>query len=417
MGKRATMLGNRHYPSMVDLDPVPNPIRLGVVGLGRRSRNVTAAAVTYEEYRLVAVCDRQPAIVGKVTSELEHEKGLKIAGYTDFEEMLKNEQLDAVAVLIDPDQQVPLICRALESGLHAMAEVPLCYSLDHCWQLVTTAERTGKIFLLMEQARYGGIHRAWRNIVQCGVIGKPLFVEGEYFHYLPVMFFQDHLGRYLTPEQARTAPNTRHTWRYIQPPIGYLPHELSPLLFVLDDRVTRVVGMSNQKQDPVYSEVKYSSTQAALMHTEKDAVLRMAVGFGVPHMPRGVPGVCHWYHIKGTMGTLESSRAPGETAKLWVENWHLPEPLHIPWTYDRNDAPPEAKESGHGGLDYYVFAHFADAVLYGRPLDMDVYRAVETAAPAILAARSIEEGNQPFDVPDFRPGPNRQPGQMPGIVS
>jgi predicted dehydrogenase len=327
--------------------------------------------------------------------------------------MLKTEELDAVAILIDPDKQVPLICRALESGIHAMAEVPLCYSIEHCWQLVTTVERTKKIFLLMEQARYGGIHRAWRQIIGKGVIGKPLFVEGEYFHFLPNMFFQDNLGRYVTPEQARQLPNSRKTWRHLQPSIGYLPHELSPMLYVLDDRVTRVVGMSTPKQSSLYPEVKVAELQAALMETEKQAVVRMATGFASQHTPRGEPGICHWWHIKGTDGSLESARAPGEKSKLWVEDWHLPEPIGLNWTYRRNDAPPEAGESGHGGLDYYVFAHFADAVLHGLPLEFDVYRAVETAAPAIMAIRSIEENNAPFDVPNFRPGPHRQPGQRP----
>ena len=33
---------------------------------------------------------------------------------------------------------------------------------------------------------------------------------------------------------------------------------------------------------------------------------------------------------------------------------------------------------------------------------MDVYRAVETAAPAILAAESAEKGGIMLEVPDFR---------------
>jgi len=409
--KRATMRGNRNYPSMLDPDPVEKPIRLGLVGLGRRSRNVTMFTTQYAEYKLTAVCDLRPELVQKVAATLDQENNLKVRGYTDFDQMLKSEELDAVAILVDPDRQVPLTCRALEAGIHVMAEVPLCYSIEDCWQLVTTVERTGKIFLLMEQARYGGIHRAWRRIVQKGVIGRPLFVEGEYFHYIPVMFYQDRLGRYILPEQAKNDPQARPTWRHRRPSIGYLPHELSPLLYVLDDRVTRVTGMSTRKSRYEYPQIEHADFQAALMHTEKDAVLRMATAFSVPHSPRGEPGICHWYHIKGTEGALEAPRAPGEKSKLWVEDWHLTEPLHVPWTYRRNDAPPEAGESGHGGLDYYVFAHFADAVLYGDPLEFDVYRAVETAAPAVLAARSIEEDNRPIDVPDFRPGPHRKPGQ------
>ena len=45
--------------------------------------------------------------------------------------------------------------------------------------------------------------------------------------------------------------------------------------------------------------------------------------------------------------------------------------------------------------------------------EIDVYTAMDTAAPAILAADSIEQGSIPFDVPDFRPGPTRKSGETP----
>jgi len=48
-----------------------------------------------------------------------------------------------------------------------------------------------------------------------------------------------------------------------------------------------------------------------------------------------------------------------------------------------------------------------------KPLEFDVYKAVETAAPAILAARSIAEGTKLIRVPDFRPSEERSPGEAP----
>ena len=226
------------------------------------------------------------------------------------------------------------------------------------------------------------------------------------------MFFQDDDGHFYRPDQAARTPGAKPTWRCLQPPIVYLPHELSPMLYVLDDRVVEVVGMANKTPSYLYKDLNYPDTQVALMRTETDIVMRMAVGFSTPDMPRA-DGGCHWRHIKGTEGILESPRAPGQDYLLWVQNWQLKEPLHIPWTHARTDGPREASQSGHGGTDYFTFAHFADAVLYGEPLVFDVYKAAETAAPAILAATSMEQGSKPLKVPDFRPGPHRKPGQMP----
>ena len=53
-------------------------------------------------------------------------------------------------------------------------------------------------------------------------------------------------------------------------------------------------------------------------------------------------------------------------------------------------------------LYYAKFVNFADAILNDLTPPMDVYRAVETAAPAILAAESARQGGILLQVPDFR---------------
>jgi hypothetical protein len=64
-------------------------------------------------------------------------------------------------------------------------------------------------------------------------------------------------------------------------------------------------------------------------------------------------------------------------------------------------------------MDYYVHAAFRDAVQGRRPLEYDVYRAMDTTAPAVLAADSIAQDGRKLAVPCFRPGPQRPAGQLP----
>lgn len=386
------------------------PIRTAVAGLGHRSlNNVLPKLVTYAEYELAAVCDLRGDLVSRATASLR-ELGCTVRTYTDYTKMLNAEELDAVIVQVDPDRQIDMACQAMDAGLHTMVEVPLTYSIDDCWQLAAAVERTGKVFMLMEQLRYSGYIRGWRYLIEKGVIGTPLFAEGQYFHYVPAMHYQDDAGQFYTPEQAKTVPRAKITWRGRYPSIGYLPHELSPLLFALNDRIVRVVGMATRKQGYKHPDLEFSDLQVALMHTEKDVVMRMATDFSTPSDERN----CHWHHIKGSEGALESPRTAKDTYKMWLDGWHIADAIDLPWSSKRVDAPAEAHGSGHGDLDYYVFAQFADAVLYGDPVELDVYKAIDTAAPAILAAKSIAEGNTPQDVPDFRPGPNRKAGEIPG---
>ena len=165
--------------------------------------------------------------------------------------------------------------------------------------------------------------------------------------------------------------------------------------------------MSTQSPSYSHPEIGQPDIQVALMKTEKDVLLRMATGFTQPVPHRGH----HWYQVIGTRGCLEWKRSARERPKMWLANAQMEDVAEVDWRYERTDAPGEARGSGHGDADYYVHAAFRDAVLGIKPLEFDVYRAVETAAPAILAAESIAQGTQPMHAPDFRPNETRPAGQ------
>jgi len=263
---------------------------------------------------------------------------------------------------------------------------------------------------LAEQTRYWGFVEAWRDMVTSGQLGHVTLCEGQYFHYLPDTKFQDPAtGKFYSPHEAAAHPEARPNWQHLMPPIHYLPHELSPMLKVLDDRVVQVVGMGTRVPSYAHPEIAQADMQMALMKTEKDAILRMAKSSVQPHPHRNY----HWYAVYGTKGRVEWKRADRDRPKLWLADAQMHDLADVDWRYERLDAPAEARGSGHGDADYYVHAAFRDAVLGRRPQDFDVYRAMDTAAPAILAAASIDQGSVPLDVPDFRPGPHRAAGQAP----
>ena len=136
------------------------------------------------------------------------------------------------------------------------------------------------------------------------------------------------------------------------PPIHYLPHELSPMLKVLDDRVTQVVAMSTRPQSYAHPQIQTADMQMALMKTEKDAIMRMGASFSQPHPEANY----HWYHIQGTGGQIEWKRAERDRPRMWLADAHMHVLAEVDWRYERTDAPHEARGSGHGDADYYVQA-------------------------------------------------------------
>ena len=183
---------------------------------------------------------------------------------------------------------------------------------------------------------------------------------------------------------------------------------------VLDDRVTQVTAMGTRRQSYAHPELKRADIQVALMKTEKDTILRMMQGGTQMLAPARDH---HHYQVLGTEGSIESGRSYGDRHYLWIADNQMHGPARVDWKYERTDAPAEAVDSGHRGTDYYVHIAFRDAVLDGEPLEFDVYKAMDTAAPSILAADSIDSGSEPIDVPDFRPNGSRQAGQMPAAAT
>ena len=389
-------------------------IRIGVAGLGSRGRYWLSLLQRIPGFRVTAICDLVPRLREQARAHLDNPDGVAVHG--TYEDLLADPNVDAVALCVRCKEQGAMAAQALEAGKHVNSEVPAAHTLEDCWRIVVAQERSGLVYHLAEQARYWGFVDAWKQLVAEDRLGHVTYADGEYFGYYPSLFYRNpDTGEYYDlqgAEPVRLHPEFRPAWLTLMPPIHYLPHNLSPLMKMLDDRVVEVVGMGTRSPSYRHREVPAPDVQVALMKTSKDCVLRLAAGFTQP-----VPAYhVQWFRLKGTKGIVQMRFSPREYPKMYLADAQMHEFAEVDWRLERADAAPEAAGTGHGNADYYVHAYFRDAVLKGQPLDLDVYRAVETAAPAILAAESIEQRSRLLSVPDFRPNRNRPAGHMPTDV-
>jgi len=385
---------------------------MGVAGLGDRGLEWIRLLQRIRGYRVMAICDRIKALQERALSQMDNSG--EVVAYTDYEEFLADKNIDAVALCVRCKEQGAMAAQALEAGKHVNSEVPAAHTLEDCWRIITAVERTGLVYQLAEQTRYYGFVEAWRKLVAEGHVGRAVYCEGQYFHYYtPLRAFQDpESGKFYTVEESRSHPEVKPTWLRYMPPIHYLPHDLSLLLKVLDDRVVEVMAMSTRSPSYIHPGIITPDFQVALMKTEKDAILRMAASFNLPFSS---DASSHWYQIIGTRGCLEWKRLERDRPRMWLADSQMHSMEEVDWRYERTDTPVEARESGHRGVDYYPHIAFRDAILGIKPLEFDVYKAMDTAAPAILAAESIDKGGKLLHVPDFRPSKKRKAGEMPDL--
>ena len=393
-----------------------NKIRIAVVGGGSRGISVTKNAIQQmEQYELVGYCERHPIRL----QEVKRETGLPDEKlYADFDQMLQNCDFEVLYVVTEPLTQTALCRQAMEAGKDVLCDVPVSYSLSDCWELVLTAERTGRVFKMVEQLRHSAFIERARAMNENGEFGKIVYAEGQYIHNVAYnrAYWDSEKGIYVNHETAAGNPNCVRADRIPVHPIAYNPHEMSPLLKVLQDRVKVVSCMSTRMGSYSYPADDIIDVEAAIMRTEKDTLLRIVNSFSTaqPAAP------AHWYQIIGTNASFETQRADWDFVKVWKKPADY-ESFEHRQDYEKIEqdlwAPSEitelSKHSSHFGLDYLPFENYANHRLHGEKLELDVYASVEASAPGIVASISAEYNGMPFCVPDFRPNETRKAGQEP----
>jgi predicted dehydrogenase len=387
-------------------------IRLAVVG-GRRGGSFNRALEAFRDrVELVAVCDLSEEMLARWR---EQHPGIKTL--TSYDRLLDDPNVDAVLIATPYSIHAPQAIQAMRAGKHVMSEVIAAFTLDECWQLVETVERTGRTYMMSENYCYTRPNMMVLNMVRQGVFGDTLYAEGGYIHDTRNLMYD-----------ARNELTWRGEGRRRWNGNTYPTHSLGPVAQWLginaDDRLvstatwvgpsagaqqyaTRHLGPDHPTAQPGF----FISADCAitLIRTEKGKliVLRRDSGSPRPH------NMVH-YALQGERASYLSPRHGKEDPLIWIDGVS---PGQSPpdaeweslWAYaDRYEHPrwqargEEARQAGHGGGDFFVIEDFLTAVETGQPPAVDVINAVTWSSIAPLSLVSVERGGAPVEVPDFR---------------
>jgi predicted dehydrogenase len=79
---------------------------------------------------------------------------------------------------------------AMEHGKHVAVEIPAATTVDDCWKLVETSERTKKHCMMLENCCYDFFELLTLNMARQGFFGEIVHVEGAYIHDIFDSLFQ-----------------------------------------------------------------------------------------------------------------------------------------------------------------------------------------------------------------------------------
>lgn len=393
--------------------PALERVRIGIIGMGARGTGALERLLKIEQVDIIAVCDLRES---QVTNALQiaHKYGQKPTGYHSDPEIWKKlcerSDLDAVYIVTPWQLHTSQAVFAMEHGKHVFVEVPAATTLEECWQLVNTSEKTRKHCVQLENCCYDFFEMLVLNMVQKGILGEIIHTEGAYIHDLADMFLGD---RFYQKWELKEAVGKMGNL--------YPTHGLGPLCQVLNinrgDRLDFLVSLStndftmqplvNERaktdkslRDYVGQSFNGNMNTTTIRTTKgKSIVLQYDVSSPRPYTRIQL--------VSGTKGATLKYPLPPRIAlgHQWVGEEEFKQ-------LEEQYTPPIIKKigeiakrvGGHGGMDFLMDWRNIDCLRNGLPMDQDVYDAATWSAITPLSIASVQQQSTSVKVPDFTRG-------------
>ena len=390
-------------------------VRVGFIGLGMRGQGAIRRYTFLENVEIVAICDVVPENVEKAQKTLKG-KGFPEAdtytGAEDWKKICEREDIDLIYNCTHWDLHTPIAVYAMEHGKHIASEVPAALTIDECWQLVNTAEKTQKHCIQLENCIYDFFEITTLNMAQQGVFGEIMHVEGAYIHDLRWLNFEEKNGYWDMWRLKHLEKNDGNT---------YPTHGLGPVSHILNihrgDKMNYLVSMStNQVGMTAYAKEKFGENSdyakrqykkgdmnTSLIRTEKGKTIM------IQHDVTSPRPYSRLHTISGTNGFAQ--KYPNKGIAIEPNAHHFlaaPQMDSIMELYKHPilaDIEEKAKEvGGHGGMDFVMDYRLIYCLTHGLPLDQDVYDAAEWSSIIEISKLLVENQSVPIQIPDFTRG-------------
>ena len=163
----------------------PHRIRAGFIGCGHHSYQSIYPCFQYAPVELIAVADLQEERARTYARQFGAERA-----YSDLQEMLAKESLDAVFVVVNHDherrpQYAQLAMDIMEAGCHAWIEKPPASTIEEIDAMIATSQRTGKFVQVgFKKVFYPAIQRA-KQVMDDPEFGRATSIYAHYGVAIP----------------------------------------------------------------------------------------------------------------------------------------------------------------------------------------------------------------------------------------
>ncbi|MEI6950059.1 Gfo/Idh/MocA family oxidoreductase [Paraflavisolibacter sp. H34] len=155
-------------------------IRWGVLSTAKIGREKVIPAMQHSQFgEVTAIASRDPELGRAVASSLSIPKA-----YDSYEELLLDDDIDAVYIPLPNHMHIPWTIKALEAGKHVLCEKPIALSPEDGEHLLKVARQ--KPHLKVMEAFMYRYHPQWQqagSLVASGCIGELKTIQSFFAYY------------------------------------------------------------------------------------------------------------------------------------------------------------------------------------------------------------------------------------------
>ena len=339
-------------------------IRVGLVGYGVCQFAAQFSFQHHPNVEVVAVSDLIPERCDGLAKAVGCDKK-----YPSLEELVKDKRIEAVFVATDAPSHARHCLEVLKHGKHVATAVPAVFgSIEDADRLFAAVKHSGLKYMMFETSYFHEDLYAMREIYKAGGLGKLVYAEGEYYHYMDVPI------------------DSYKGWRVGLPPLWYPTHADAYYVGVTGGSFTEVscLGMpsviehcqsaNNRYQNPFGSEF-------GLFRTGEGGMARIAGSWDTPGQG-------------GEMGRIRGQRGSYYGKYEGLEK-------KLPST-KRPPLPPEVEAGYHGGSHGYLMDEFITAIIQDRQPLVDVAQALNMTVAGVVAHQSALKDGELMKIPQYK---------------
>jgi predicted dehydrogenase len=368
------------------------PVRVAVIGLGFGAEFIPIYQ-RHPQAEMAAICRRDRAGLDEVGDQFGVERR-----YTDYRELLKDPDIDAVHINSPIPDHAWMAIEALEAGKHVACTVPMATSIEDCRRIVEAVERTGLKYMMMETVVFAREYLYIKQLYDSGELGKLQFLQASHMQDM------DGWPGY---------------WPGL-PPMWYATHCVGPVLALTDAsaEVVSCFGSGTIREELIEhygSPFAVETAHVKILDSDLTARIYRSL-FDVARQYResidvyGSKQSFEWTLIEGEQHVLHTAKRPEPEIpeKIEVPDFaeRLPEPIRRFTTRGVYDEDEETHLSftqgaGHGGSHPHLVHEFVSALVEQREPFPNARRSANWTCVGLCAHESALKGGELVRLPEF----------------